>query len=118
MLGKMRHWIHIVRKVTENDSAGFEVFVEYEHIMSTRATMELKQMNEFWINIATFSKADTLFKFRKKPGIEFDASMVILIGNLDNPNTGTYNILSIDETKSANLYYEVFAQLVLPSRGG
>jgi hypothetical protein len=117
MLGKMVHWIHIMSKATEKDPSGFDVFVRYDHVMSIRATMERKKANEFWANIATFSKADTLFRFRKKPGIGIDASMAILIGNLDNPLVATYNILSVDEIKGAGLYYEVFAELIAPSRG-
>jgi head-tail adaptor len=116
MLGKMDTWITIVEKQTTNDNAGFEVFDTYDTILSTRAVIENRKINEFWANLATFSSADTLFRFRKQRGITIDTGMNIIVGNPAGPSPDEYNILSVDEIKGAGMYWEILAERITPSR--
>lgn len=77
----------------------FECFVEGRH------------GSERWANLAAFSEATELFRFRAIPGVEVTTKHFILYGGNE------YNILSVENVKGRNMYVEVLAKRLVSSNG-
>lgn len=107
--GKMRQIIKIVATVPKKDSAGFVTKTD-EVIATTRAYAEQRYASEKWFNRAAFSTATILFKFRVIPNVVIDTSHTIIWGDT------RYNITSVENVRSKNMYLEVLAEKVEPSK--
>jgi len=102
--GKMNVPIIICKKQYLKDKDGFTVPRE-EPIASVRAYFEPKNTTEKWSNRAVLKEASALFRFRYFPDMRIDTAMVIdCLGE-------RYNIVSVENVRQKNMYYEVVGKL-------
>lgn len=106
--GKMNTFINIIEITTTKDSEGFKSETD-SIIASVRAYREEKHGSRKWTNLAAFTKADAIFKFRKIPGIQIKSGMVLVC------DTGRYTVESVEAFNS--MYVEAIAVKVEPSKG-
>jgi len=104
--GKMNSFIEIISTVPTKDAEGFTVTGDTV-LASVRAYTEKRRGNEKWANMAAFSEASSLFRFRKIPGLEVTPEMVIVCAD------GRYNILSVEDVRGRGMYLEVLAKKVI-----
>lgn len=106
--GKMNTQIDIISPVPVKDSEGF--ITEGESILaSVRAYKEDRHGNERWANMAAFSEATSLFRFRAIPDIAVTTEMVIVCED------GRYEITSVEDVRGRKMYNEVLARQVVSS---
>jgi head-tail adaptor len=106
--GKMNTFIDIISTQPVKDSEGF-VTKGDTVLASVRAYKENKHGSERWANMAAFSEATALFRFRKIPGVTVDTTLVITDAD------GRYNIVNADDMRGRGMYVEVLAEEVKPS---
>lgn len=106
--GKMNTFIDIISTQPVKDSEGF-VTKGDTVLASVRAYKENKHGSERWANMAAFSEATALFRFRKIPGVTVDTTLVITDAD------GRYNIVNADDVRGRGMYVEVLAEEVKPS---
>jgi len=70
-----------------------------------------KHGSKHWVNLAAFSEATELFRFRKIPNVEVTTKQYILF------NGKRYDILSVENIKGRGMYLEVLAKKVETSNG-
>jgi head-tail adaptor len=106
--GKMNQRIDIVSNAPVKDSEGF--VTNGDNILaSVRAYREDRHGNEKWANMAAFSEATALFRFRKIPGVTVDATLFIVCGG------ERFNIISAEDVRGRGMYVETIAKEVNPS---
>ena len=77
---------------------------------SLRKSIQGRQARqERWSNMAAFSTASSLFRFRKIPELEITADMFITCAD------GRYRILSAEDVRGRGMYIEVLAERLEPS---
>ena len=108
--GKMNTFIDIVCVTKKKDSEGFTVDSE-EVLASVRAYREGRHGSQRWANLAAFSEATDLFRFRSIPGFEVTTDHVLVCEN------GRFDITSVEDVKSRGMYTEVLAKKVVSSVG-
>ena len=102
--GKMTVPIIISRIHYMKDADGFTTPYE-EPVASVRAYFEPRNTTEKWTNRAVLKEASALFRFRFLPNVRIDSTMVIYcLGE-------RYNIVSIENARQKNMYYEVVGRL-------
>jgi head-tail adaptor len=106
--GKMNTFIDLITMEPVKDSEGF-VNTGDTILASVRAYKEDRHGNEKWANMAAFSEATSLFRFRKLTGIAVATDMVISCAD------GRYNILSVEDVRGRGMYLEVLAKKVISS---
>lgn len=85
------------------DSEGFAS--QAEQILATvHAYKEDKNSTEKWINLAAFSEATAMFRFRRIPDITVTPTLYIACGS------DRYQILSAEDVRGRGMYIEVFAK--------
>ena len=92
------------------DSEGFSGRT-VEVLAEIRVFVEGRHGSERWANLAAFSEATELFRFRKLPNITVTTKHYILYEN------ERYDILSVEDVKGRNMYIEVLAKKVVASNG-
>ena len=106
--GKMNTFIDIINTVPIKDEEGFAK--KGDNILaSVRAYKEDRHGSERWTNMASFSTASSLFRFRKISGLKVTIEMVIACED------GRYQILSVEDVRSRGMYVEVLAERLEPS---
>ena len=106
--GKMTVPIVISRVYYSKDADGFRTEMK-EPVASVRAYFEPKNATEKWENRTVLKEASALFRFRRIPDLRIDASMVIdCIGE-------QYNIITVENVRQRDMYYEVIGKVVEPS---
>ena len=103
--GKMNTKITIVEKNINTDEDGFKS-EEDTVIASVRAYREGRHGSEKWANMATYSTATDLFRFRVIPGVEITKNMKILCDG------HAFEIISVEDVKGRGMYLEVLGQEV------
>ena len=106
--GKMNTLIDIVEKVTIKDAEGFRTEVD-NIVASVRAYREGRHGSEKWANMATYSTATDLFRFRVIPGVTVTTEMKILCSG------HTFEITSVENVKGRGMYLEVLGTEVKKS---
>ena len=101
--GKMNTFIEIITTEPVKDAEGF-VSKGDTVLASVRAYKEERHGNERWANMAAFSTATAMFRFRKIPGLVVDASMYISDGS------GRYRIISAEDVRGRGMYVEAMAE--------
>lgn len=109
-LGLMNKKAKIISITRETDSEGFS-FENIEVLAEVRVFVEERHGSERWANLAAFSEATELFRFRTIPGVEVTTKYYILY------EENEYNILSVENVKGRNMYVEVLAKRVVSSNG-
>lgn len=106
--GKMNTFIDITEKQTIKDSEGFATEAKTV-LVSVRAYREGRHGSEKWANMAAFSEATDLFRFRVIPGTAIITAMVIAC------DSERFEITSVEDVKGRGMYTEVLAKAVKPS---
>lgn len=106
--GKMNTFIDIISTAPSKDADGF--VTTGDHIVaSIRAYKEDRHGNERWANMAAFSEATALFRFRKIPGVEITTALFIACSD------ERYRIVSAEDVRGRGMYIEVLAEKLEPS---
>lgn len=108
--GKMNAFIDLglFRKVKDED--GFTTSV-YEGVATVRAYHEGRHGSQRWANMAVFSTATDLFRFRCIPGVEITTDHVLKCDGEE------YEITSVEDVKGRGMYLEVLAKKVVATNG-
>lgn len=103
--GKMNSFIDIILTVPTKDPEGFATQIDTV-LASIRAYKEERHGNEKWANMAAFSTATALFRFRKIPNVEIVTSLYIECSD------ERYRIISVEDVRGRGMYIEVLAEKV------
>ena len=101
--GKMNKFIEILTASPTKDAEGFTTPGDTV-LANVRAYKEDRHGNERWANMAAFSAATSLFRFRAIPGLVVDTSLFILCKG------ERFRILSAEDVKGRGMYVEVLAE--------
>jgi len=106
--GKMNTFIDIISSIPIKDEEGFAT--KGDNILaSVRAYKEDRHGSERWTNMASFSTASSLFRFRKISGLKVTTEMVIVCDD------GRYQILSVEDVRGRGMYVEVLTEKLEPT---
>ena len=108
--GKMIGFADIIRITKTKDAEGF-VQSHDEIIASVRVYREGRHGSERWANLAAFSVATDLFRFRKIPNITITTADIIVCDG------GRFEITSVEDVKARGMYVEVLATKVEGTNG-
>jgi head-tail adaptor len=106
---KMTSFIDLVFTAVTTDAQGFATPVD-TIVASVRAYREDRHGSERWANLATFSEATALFRFRSIPGVTITTAHSILCDG------ERYRITSVEDVRVRGMYIEALAKLVKPSQ--
>jgi len=106
--GKMNKFIEILSAAPTKDAEGFTTPGDTV-LANVRAYKEDRHGNEHWANMAAFSAASSLFRFRAIPGLVVDTSLFILCAG------ERFRILSAEDVKGRGMYVEVLAEKLEPT---
>jgi hypothetical protein len=108
--GRMNRFAELVEKQNVKDAEGF---TEKQDVIlaSFRAYREGRHGSVRWANLAAFSEATDLFRFRKIPDVTVAPGQVIICDG------DRFAVLSVEDVKGRNMYVEVLAKKVVASRG-
>ena len=101
--GKMNGFADIVKTKQVKDSEGF-TRSEDEVLASIRVYWEGRHGSQRWANLAAFSEATDLFRFRCIPGLTVTTDHVLVTED------GRYDIVSVENVKGRGMYTEVLAK--------
>lgn len=101
--GKMNGFADIVKLKQVKDSEGF-AHSEDEVLASIRVYREGRHGSQRWANLAAFSEATDLFRFRCIPGVTVTTDYVLVLED------GRYDIVSAENVKGRGMYIEVLAK--------
>ena len=108
--GKMNGFANIKCFQPVQDSEGFTSKTEVT-LASVRCYREGRHGSERWANLAAFSEATDLFRFRVIPGLTVTTDHYIVYED------ERYDITSVENVKGRGMYIEVLAKKVVPSHG-
>ena len=108
--GKMNRMAEIVEKRRVKDAEGFTSEQELT-LASLRVYREGRHGSERWANLAAFSEATDLFRFRRILDLTVTTSHTIVCDG------ERFEIVSVEDVKGRGMYTEVLAKKVVPSRG-
>lgn len=106
--GKMNTFISIVEKRFTQDDEGFSTETDVT-IAEVRAYREGRHGSEKWANMAIYSTATDLFRFRVIPNVTVTTEMRILCDG------HVFEITSVEDVKGKGMYLEVLGQEVKKS---
>ena len=106
--GKMNSFIDIFSIENVIDEEGFSEKVE-NVVASVRAYKEDRHGTQKWANMAAFSEATTLFRFRNIPDVNITTKLYILHEGI------RYDIVSVENVRERGMYIEVMAKKVEPA---
>lgn len=109
-LGLMNKPAQLCEKTFVIDSEGFSS-QRVAVLANIRVFVEGRHGSERWANLAAFSEATELFRFRRIPNVKVTTKQYIIF------NDEEYDILSIEDVKGRNMYIEVLAKKVVASNG-
>lgn len=108
--GKMNGFADIVITKRIKDSEGFSTTAD-EILASVRVYREGRHGSERWANLATFSEATDLFRFRSIPGLTVTTDHILVCED------GRFEITSVEDVKGRGVYTEVLAKKVVATSG-
>ena len=108
--GKMNRMAEIVEKRRVKDAEGLTSEQELT-LASLRVYREGRHGSERWANLAAFSEATDLFRFRRIPDLTVNTSHTIVCDG------ERFEIVSVEDVKGRGMYTEALAKKVVPSRG-
>ena len=92
------------------DSEGFSTLVD-EVLASVRIYREGRHGSQRWANLAAFSEATDLFRFRCIPGMDITTDHIIVTDG------DRFEITSVEDVKGRGMYTEVLAKKVVATVG-
>ena len=108
--GKMNGFAQIKQIQHTKDSEGFSTETEVT-LASVRCYKEGRHGTQRWANLAAFSEATDLFRFRTIPNVAVTTDHYIIFEN------ERYDITSVENVKGRGMYTEVLAKKVVASCG-
>ena len=108
--GKMNATADIVEIRRAKDSEGF-VSGEERVLASVRVYREGRHGSTRWVNLAAYSDATDLFRFRTIPDLKITTDHFIVC------NEERFNIISVEDVKGRGMYTEVLAKKVVATSG-
>ena len=108
--GKMNGFADIVKTKQVKDGEGF-THSEDELLASIRVYQEGRHGGQRWANLAAFSEATDLFRFRCIPGLTVTTDHVLVTEG------GRYDIVSVENVRGRGMYLEVLARRSEPTIG-
>ena len=108
--GKMNTFIDLVSLQSTKDAEGFATTTQ-STVASIRAYREGRHGSQRWANLAAFSEATDLFRFRIIPGVTITTDHFLLCGN------ERFDIVSVEDVKGRGMYIEVLAKKVVATNG-
>ena len=108
--GKMNSFIDIVIMRKTKDPEGFAT-TAYDVVASVRAYREGRHGSQQWANLAAFSEATDLFRFRCIPDVTVTTDHIIYSGG------EKFDITSVEDVKGRGMYTEVLAKKVVATNG-
>ena len=108
--GKMNGFADIVKTKQVKDSEGF-THSEDEVLASVRVYREGRHGSQRWANLAAFSEATDLFRFRCIPGLTITTDHFLVT------HDGRYDIVSAGDVKGRGMYIEILAKRSEPTIG-
>ena len=108
--GKMNGFADIVITKRIKDSEGFTTTAD-EILASVRVYREGRHGSERWANLAAFSEATDLFRFRSIPGLAVTTDHILVCED------GRFEITSVEDVKGRGMYTEVLAKKVVATNG-
>ena len=108
--GKMNGFADIVKTRQIKDSEGFAHSGD-EVLASVRVYQEGRHGSQRWANLAAFSEATDLFRFRCIPGLTVTTDQFLICDGC------RYDIVSVEDVKGRGMYIEVLAKKVVSSSG-
>lgn len=101
--GKMNGFADIVETRQIKDSEGF-THSEDGVLASVRVYREGRHGSQRWANLAAFSEATDLFRFRRIPGLTVTADQFLVTED------GQFDIVSVENVKGRGMYIDVLAK--------
>ena len=108
--GKMNSFADIVETKQVKDSEGFTT-TQDEVLASIRVYREGRHGSQRWANLAAFSEATDLFRFRCIPGLTVTTDQFLVTED------GRFDIVSVEDVKGRGMYIEVLARKEVPTIG-
>ena len=108
--GKMSGFADIVENRQVKDSEGF-THSENEVLASVRVYREGRHGSQHWANLAAFSEATDLFRFRCILGLTVTTDHFLICDDC------RYDIVSVEDVKGRGMYIEVLAKKEVPTVG-
>ena len=108
--GKMNGFAELVRVHKRKDADGFVTDSE-ETVANFRAYREGRHGSVRWANLAAFSEATDLFRFRRIPDVDVSTEYVLVYGG------ERFEIKSVEDVKGRGLYTEVLAKRIVSTNG-
>ena len=108
--GKMNRMADIVENRRVTDDEGFASDREVT-LASVRVYREGRHGSERWANLAAFSGATDLFRFRCIPGLTVTTDHFLICDG------ERFNIISVENVKGRGMYIEVLAKKEVPTIG-
>lgn len=108
--GKMNGFADLVLLTKEKDAEGF-VAEQETALASIRVYREGRHGSERWANLAAFSEATDLFRFRVIPGVKVTTEQFLVCGD------ERFSIVSVEDVKGRGMYLEVLAKKVEATHG-
>ena len=106
----MNGFADIIEVKHEKDSEGFSTTMD-EVLASVRVYREGRHGSQRWANLAAFSEATDLFRFRVIPGLTVTTEHIIVQGD------ERFDIVSVENVKGRGMYIEALAKKVVSSIG-
>ena len=101
--GKMNTIVDIVKPTITTDEDGFRITTD-EVLATVRAYREGRHGSQRWANLAAFSEATDLFRFRCIPGLTITTEHFLICDG------ERFNITSVENVKGRGMYIEVLAK--------
>lgn len=108
--GEMNRFADIVLPTKVKDSEGFAT-TQDELLASVRVYREGRHGSQRWANLAAFSEATDLFRFRSIPGLNITTDHVLICDG------ERFAITSVENVKGRGMYTEVLAKKEVPTVG-
>ena len=108
--GKMNCFAEIRGRTKQKDSEGFVSETETT-LASVRVYREGRHGSERWANLAAFSEATDLFRFRVIPGL------TVTTGHFLICDGERFEIVSVEDVKGRGMYVEALVRKVEPAHG-
>ena len=108
--GKMNGFADLKEITTTKDDEGFATTIETT-LAHIRVYREGRHGSERWANLAAFSEATDLFRFRVIPEVTVTTKQFLIYGD------EWFNITSVENVKGRGMYIEVLAKKVVSSVG-
>lgn len=108
--GKMNGFADIIITKKVKDREGFTTTAD-EVLASVRVYREGRHGSQRWANLAAFSEATDLFRFRSIPGLGITTDHIIVTDG------ERFEVISVEDVKGRGMYTEVLVKKVVATVG-